>query len=85
MKKIRERQSLYQISHKREDSKLIIHLSEEFGLRDLTAFAGEIQSLLEQHAPVHEVELDFSSVSFHKGNIVTTEIKKQNLEKNSPA
>ena len=64
MKKIREQQSRYQISHKREDSKLIIYLSGEFGLKNLTAFAGEIQSLLEQNAPVHEVEFDFSSVSY---------------------
>jgi phospholipid/cholesterol/gamma-HCH transport system permease protein len=63
MKNMQDWQNRYQISHKRENSRLIIRLSGEFGLKNLTAFAGEIKGLLEKN-DIAEIELDLSRVAY---------------------
>ena len=63
MENMQDWQNRYQISHKREDSRLIIHLSGEFGLKNLTAFAGEIKALLKEK-DVAEIDFDLSRVAY---------------------
>jgi phospholipid/cholesterol/gamma-HCH transport system permease protein len=63
MENMQDRQNRYQISHKRENSKLILHLSGEFGIKNLTAFAGEITGQLEKN-DIREIEFDLSRVAY---------------------
>ena len=63
MKNMQDWQNRYQISYQREDSGLIIYLSGEFGLKNLTAFVSEIKNLLEKN-DIHEIEFDLSGVAY---------------------
>jgi phospholipid/cholesterol/gamma-HCH transport system permease protein len=56
-------QKRYQISIQEQDSRLIITLSGEFGLKNLTAFTGELRDLLDS-AKVISVVIDFSGITY---------------------
>ncbi len=63
MKNVQDRQDCYQISHTREDSKLIIYLSGEFALGNLNAFSADIQDLLQTNG-IRAIDFDLSEVSY---------------------
>ncbi|PKN05341.1 MAG: hypothetical protein CVU74_02275 [Deltaproteobacteria bacterium HGW-Deltaproteobacteria-9] len=56
-------QKPYQISTKTQDSKLIIYLTGEFGLKNLASFAGEITSLFSQQK-IRAMDIDFSGITY---------------------
>ncbi|MEN6373365.1 MAG: ABC transporter permease [Smithella sp.] len=56
-------QKRYQISSRRQDSKLIIYLTGEFGLKNLPSFTGEIKSLFRQQK-INAVDIDFSGITY---------------------
>ncbi|MCK9363497.1 MAG: ABC transporter permease [Syntrophales bacterium] len=64
MKNRQKQQAPHQISHLFADSRLVVHLSGEFGLKNLSVFSGEINNLLEGTDEIQEIEFDFSRVSY---------------------
>ncbi len=56
-------QKPYQISTKTQESKLIIYLTGEFGLKNLASFAGEITSLFSQQK-IRAMDIDFSGITY---------------------
>ncbi|MBW6485291.1 MAG: ABC transporter permease [Syntrophobacterales bacterium] len=64
MKNRQKQQAPHQISHLLAESRLVIHLSGEFGLKTLPVFSSEINNLLENAETIQEIELDFSRVSY---------------------
>jgi phospholipid/cholesterol/gamma-HCH transport system permease protein len=53
----------YQISAKKQDSKLILHLSGEFGLKNLSSFDLEIRNLF-QKQNIRMLDIDFSEITY---------------------
>lgn len=58
-----DRQKRYQISSRQQDSKLIIYLTGEFGLKSLPSFTGEIKSLFRQQK-IASLDIDFSGITY---------------------
>ncbi len=56
-------QKPYQISSKIQDSKLIIYLDGEFGLKNLASFAGEIKVLFSEQK-IRALDIDFSGITY---------------------
>ncbi len=56
-------QKPYQISSKKQESKLIICLIGEFGLKNLTSFTGEIKSLFREQK-IRAMDIDFSGITY---------------------
>jgi phospholipid/cholesterol/gamma-HCH transport system permease protein len=56
-------QNIYQISHKKQNLKLIIYLTGEFGIKNLTSFSAEIKNLIPTYK-VREMDLDFSGITY---------------------
>ncbi|MEN6331462.1 MAG: MlaE family lipid ABC transporter permease subunit [Smithella sp.] len=56
-------QKRYQISSRKQDSKLIIYLTGEFGLKNLPSFTGEIKSLFRQQK-IEYMDIDFSGIVY---------------------
>lgn len=56
-------QKRYKISCKRQDSKLIIYLTGDLGLKNLTSFAAEIRNLFRERK-VSAADIDFSGISY---------------------
>jgi phospholipid/cholesterol/gamma-HCH transport system permease protein len=59
----RDWQNRYQISSKKQDSRLVIYLTGEFGLKNLSFFDREIRNLFQQQN-LRMLEIDFSGVSY---------------------
>jgi phospholipid/cholesterol/gamma-HCH transport system permease protein len=53
----------YQISPKKQESKLIIYLTGDFGLQNLSAFTGEIKSLFREQK-IRTIDIDFSGITY---------------------
>lgn len=58
-----DRQKHYQISSKKQDSKLIIYLTGEFGLKNLSSFTSEIKSLFREQK-IRAMDIDFSGITY---------------------
>lgn len=58
-----DRQKRYQISSRKQDSKLIISLTGEFGLKNLPSFTVEIKNLFRQHK-IEFLDIDFSGIAY---------------------
>jgi phospholipid/cholesterol/gamma-HCH transport system permease protein len=56
-------QKRYQISSDKQDSKLIIYLAGEFGLKNLSSFAGEVKSLFRKQK-IKSMDIDFSGITY---------------------
>jgi phospholipid/cholesterol/gamma-HCH transport system permease protein len=56
-------QKRYQISSNKQDSKLIIYLAGEFGLKNLPSFAGEVKSLFRKQK-IKSMDIDFSGITY---------------------
>jgi phospholipid/cholesterol/gamma-HCH transport system permease protein len=63
MDKKQDWQNLFQITHKKQDQKLIIYLKGEFGLKNLISFSEEIKNLIPLYK-VREMDLDFSGITY---------------------
>jgi phospholipid/cholesterol/gamma-HCH transport system permease protein len=83
MKNIQDQQNHYQLSHRREDSRLIVYLSGELRLQNLTLFVGETNDLLEENKCL-EIVLDLSGVTYldSAAALAIHEIKKTAARKN---
>ena len=56
-------QKRYQIFHKQQDSKLVISLTGEFGLKNLSSFTSEIKSLFREQK-IKAMDIDFSGIAY---------------------
>jgi phospholipid/cholesterol/gamma-HCH transport system permease protein len=56
-------QKRYQISSKKQETKLIVCLTGEFGLKNLASFTGDIKSLLSDQK-IRSMDIDFSGVTY---------------------
>ena len=56
-------QKRYQISSHKQDSKLIIYLTGEFGLKNLSSFTGEIKNLFGKQK-IKSLDIDFSGITY---------------------
>jgi len=56
-------QKSYQISSKKQDFKLIVYLTGEFGLKNLPSFSNEILSLFREQQ-IHALDIDFSAITY---------------------
>jgi phospholipid/cholesterol/gamma-HCH transport system permease protein len=56
-------QKSYQISSKKQDFKLIVYLTGEFGLKNLSSFSNEILSLFREQQ-IQSLDIDFSAITY---------------------
>ncbi|MGV8057899.1 MAG: MlaE family lipid ABC transporter permease subunit [Smithellaceae bacterium] len=56
-------QKRYQISSAKQDSKLILYLTGEFGLKNLSSFTGEIISLFREQK-IRAMDIDFAGITY---------------------
>jgi len=56
-------QKSYQISSKKQDFKLIVYLTGEFGLKNLSSFSNEIISLFREQK-IQFMDIDFSAITY---------------------
>ncbi|PKN70329.1 MAG: hypothetical protein CVU54_05615 [Deltaproteobacteria bacterium HGW-Deltaproteobacteria-12] len=56
-------QQSYQISSKKQDFKLIVYLTGEFGLKNLSSFSNEILSLFREQQ-IQALDIDFSAITY---------------------
>ena len=56
-------QKRYQVSCKKQDSKLVIYLTGEFGLKNLSSFTSEIKRLFREQK-IRVMDIDFSGITY---------------------